>query len=161
MKKSFAPLVDENSRILILGSLPGAKSLEMGQYYAYRYNHFWPIIFAVFESAEPLDYQGKCRFLLERKIALWDVTESAEREGSLDSKIRNARPNDIPGLLEKCPNILFLIFNGAFSLATYKKHFGKPALAYQKVLSTSPACAGRWDKKLNEWRQAIGKGLAQ
>lgn len=159
MKKSFAPLINEKSKILILGSLPGAKSLEMGQYYAYKYNHFWQIIFAIFKSGELTDYQDKCRLLLENRLALWDVTKSAERNGSLDSQIKNLKPNDIPSLLKDHPGIRYLIFNGGFSYTTYKKCFGEPILPHVKVLSTSPACAGRFQEKLEMWSKAVKKGL--
>lgn len=160
MKRSFAPLINEDSRVLILGSLPGAESLRAGQYYAYRYNHFWKIIFAILNGGEELtDYGEKCALLLRGGLALWDVAESAEREGSLDSRIKNLKPNDIPGLLPRYADIRFLIFNGGFAFAAYKKYFGTPLLPYEKVLSTSPACAGRFDEKLAMWRAAIQKGL--
>lgn len=162
MKRSFAPLINENSRILILGSLPGAESLRAGQYYAYKYNHFWPIIFHILsQGMGPADYAEKCALLLGGGLALWDVAESAEREGSLDSRIKNLKPNDIPGLLKRYENIRFIIFNGGFAFSTYKKYFGKPVLPYEKVLSTSPACAGRFDEKLAMWRSAIKRGLKE
>lgn len=160
MKRSFAPLVNENSRILILGSLPGAESLRAGQYYAYKHNHFWKIIFEILNGGEePTDYGEKCALLLRGGLALWDVAESAEREGSLDSRIKNLKPNDIPGLLKRHGSIRFLIFNGGFAFSAYKRSFGKPPLPYEKVLSTSPACAGRLDEKLAMWRAAIQRGL--
>lgn len=160
MKKSFAPLVDENSKILILGSLPGAKSLELGQYYAYKHNHFWPIIFDILESGELTGYGEKCDLLLRNRLALWDVAESAERDGSLDSHIKNFKPNDIPNLLANSQGIRYLIFNGGFSYTTYKKCFGEPAKPHAKVLSTSPACAGRFQEKLEMWREAVVNGLS-
>lgn len=160
MKKSFAPLINENSRILILGSLPGAESLRVQQYYAYKYNHFWKIIFEIFNGGEVLtDYDAKRRLLLGAGLALWDVVESAERDGSLDSRIKKLKPNDIPALLESCANVRFLIFNGGFAFSSYKKCFGEPSLPYERVLSTSPACARRFEEKLEQWRNAIKRGL--
>lgn len=162
MKHSFAPLINESSRVLILGSLPGAESLRAGQYYAYKYNHFWSIVLNIFgQGEEPADYAAKCALLLGGRLALWDVAESAEREGSLDSRIRNLKPNDIPGMLKRYANIRFIIFNGGFAFSTYKKCFGGPFLPYEKVLSTSPACAGRFDEKLAMWRGAIKRGLEE
>jgi len=161
MKYSFEPLIGKTSKVLILGSLPGAASLAAGQYYAHKYNHFWPIIFAVLGSREQISYYDKCRLLLDSKLALWDVARSAEREGSLDSRIKNLEPNDITALLTEYPSIRFLIFNGGFAFSTYKKHFGTPALPCQKVLSTSPACAGRYNEKLTMWREAVKKGLSE
>lgn len=159
-KRSFPPLIDENSRVLILGSLPGAESLRAGQYYAYKHNHFWRIISDVLGyGSEPEDYAEKCAMLLGDGLALWDVAETAEREGSLDSRIRNLKPNDIPRLLKNWPGLRYIIFNGGFAFSVYKKCFGKPSLPYEKVLSTSPACAGRFDEKLAEWRSAVKRGL--
>lgn len=160
MKRSFAPLINENCRILVLGSLPGAESLRVQQYYAYKYNHFWKIIFEIFNGGGELaDYDARRRLLLDAGLALWDVAESAERDGSLDSRIKKLKPNDIPALLERYANVRFLIFNGGFAFSTYKKCFGEPALPYEKVLSTSPACAGRFNEKLEQWRGAIKRGL--
>lgn len=159
-KRSFPPLIDEKSRVLILGSLPGAESLRAGQYYAYKHNHFWRIISDILGyDNEPEDYSEKCRMLLDCGLALWDVAESAEREGSLDSRIRNLKPNDIPGLLKSWTGLRYIIFNGGFAFSVYKKCFGNPSLPYEKVLSTSPACAGRFDEKLDMWRKAVKSGL--
>lgn len=159
-KRSFPPLIDGKSRVLILGSLPGAESLRAGQYYAYKHNHFWRIVSDVLGCGrEPADYAEKCAMLLDGGLALWDVAESAEREGSLDSRIRNLRPNDVPGLLKSWTNLSYIIFNGGFAFSVYKKCFGKPSLPYEKLLSTSPACAGRFDEKLAMWRGAVKRGL--
>jgi len=160
MQKSFAPLVDSHSKILILGSLPGVQSLAANEYYANAQNHFWRIIFTIFGSPKETGYKGKCQLLLANKIALWDVAKSAERKGSLDSNIKNLAPNKIPGLLRKYPSIGFLLFNGAFAYTTYRRHFGEPALPFEKLLSTSPACAGRDAERLFMWQRAIKKGLA-
>lgn len=160
MKHSFAPLISDKSKVLILGSLPGAKSLELQQYYAYKHNHFWPIMFDIFGSGELIGYKEKCHLLLDNGLALWDVAKSAERKGSGDSQIKNLRPNDIPGLLRRYPDLRFLIFNGDFAFSTYRKCFGDPLLPFRKVLSTSPACAGRLEEKNKMWREAITQGLA-
>lgn len=160
MEKSFAPLIDEHSKILILGSLPGVQSIAAREYYAHPQNHFWRIIFSIFGPPPKNSYNDKCKLLLRNRIALWDITYSADRAGSLDSNIKNIVPNDVPGLLRKYPEIKFLMFNGAFSYSKYKKFYGEPFLPYEKLLSTSPACAGRDAEKLEMWRSAIEKGLA-
>lgn len=86
---SFPPIVDSNSRILILGSIPGVKSLEKQQYYGHPQNKFWKIIFELLNEDFTGDYGEKIRMLKKHRIALWDVIDSCERKGSLDSEIKN------------------------------------------------------------------------
>ena len=155
MEHSFPPLVDKDCRALILGSLPGVKSLEEQQYYAHPQNRFWRIMFSLLGEDFSTDYEKRKSLLLEHHIALWDVVKCADREGSLDGHIRNQIPNDIPGLLEEHPKIRLLLFNGAFAFNNYKKYFGTPTLPYKKLLSTSPACAGRDEQRLTMWREAL------
>lgn len=161
MEYSFAPIEDENSRILILGSLPGVRSLSENQYYAHPQNKFWKIIFMVFGAPQTDDYDAKIGLLHKNHIALWDVVKCAERKGSSDGMITRQKPNNIPAFLKKHKKIELIIFNGGFSFANYKKYFGEPALSYRKLLSTSPACAGRDEARLRMWREALAAaGLA-
>lgn len=155
MKYSFAPLAGENSKILILGSLPGEKSLQMSRYYAHPHNHFWKTLYKIYGQTMPDDFDARYNFILEHNLALWDTIKCAKRDGSLDGKIRCETPNDIPGLLKSHPQIALILFNGACSFNKYKKHFGEPSLPYHKMLSTSPACAGRDEERFLMWRQAI------
>ena len=101
----FPPIVDSQSRILILGSVPGAKSLEMSQYYAHPQNQFWKILFRLFDIKPTDDYQKKIDFLKNHNIALWDVIESCERKGSQDTAIKNEKDNNIAALIHQHPNI--------------------------------------------------------
>src|SRR5690606_33583368 len=94
MKKALLPLVHSDSQILILGTMPGAKSLESQQYYANSGNYFWRIIFSVLGQEWSSDY-GKRKLLLKNyKVALWNVIAYCEREGSQDNKIKNEIAND-------------------------------------------------------------------
>ena len=86
---SFPPIADEHSEILILGSVPGVKSLEMQQYYAHPQNQFWKILFHIFGEEFSTDYPQRIDLLKRYNIALWDVIESCERKGSLDTEIKN------------------------------------------------------------------------
>ena len=86
---SFNPIIDEQSKILILGSVPGVKSLEQQEYYAHPQNKFWTIIFELLDEEFTLNYDLKLNILKQNKIALWDVIDSCERKGSLDSEIKN------------------------------------------------------------------------
>ena len=109
---SFDPIVSEDSKILILGSVPGAKSLEMEEYYAHPQNQFWKIIFHLFNENLTSDYGEKLEFLKRNNIALWDVIDTCERKGSLDSEIRNEEANDIQQLLQNYPSIKAIFCNG-------------------------------------------------
>ena len=159
MEHSFEPIIDDRSRLLILGSLPGVRSLMENEYYANRQNNFWKIIFSVLGRPLCTDYLSKVMFLRDNHIALWDVIKSAERTGSSDSNIKTAVANDIPKLLQDTPGISFLIFNGRFSFNSYRKFFGDPQLPFEVLLSTSPACAGRDTEKFEMWEKAIKGAL--
>ena len=106
MLRSFKPFADSNSKILILGTMPGPMALEKQEYYGFTGNHFWKILFHLFNISKPLSYSEKIALIKEKRIALWDVFKSCERAGALDSAIRHAEHNNIPGLLKN-----FLILN--------------------------------------------------
>lgn len=108
----LAPIEDSNSEILILGTLPGKESLRVGQYYANSSNHFWKIIYKVFDCHMGLDYQDRLRFLRNHHIALWDVLQSADRETSLDSDIKKPVANDLDGFIRKHPKLRIICLNG-------------------------------------------------
>lgn len=149
---SFPPIISEGSKILILGSVPGVKSLEMQQYYAHPQNQFWKIIFKLFEEDFTADYQKRTEIIRKNKIALWDVIDSCEREGSLDTKIRNEEHNDILKILRDHPNIKAVFCNGQKSFKNLKKILGKESEILIFVLpSTSPLHTVSFDKKLAEW----------
>jgi len=154
---SFAPIVDDNSKVLILGTLPGPESLRLGQYYANPNNQFWKIMHLVFgETLMSPAYDEKVKFLLVRKIALWDVFHSAERVGALDADIKNAVPNDIPGLIKQYPDITRVFLNGKTAEKVYRKHFSAVTIDALYVPSTSPAYAKMpLEDKLYAWRDAL------
>ncbi|WP_312323739.1 DNA-deoxyinosine glycosylase, partial [Soonwooa sp.] len=122
---SFPAVIHEDSEILILGSIPGVKSLEMQEYYAHPQNKFWSIIFELFNEDFTKDYQRKLQILKKNKIALWDVIDSCERKGSLDSEIKNEKENDILKLLKDYPNLKVIFCNGQKSYKNLIKTFGK------------------------------------
>ena len=104
--RSFPPIIDERSRLLVLGSMPGVASLKAHQYYGNERNYMWRILFAVFEGREPDPaYEDRLAFALRHGVALWDTIAACDRPGSLDSDIKDVEPNDIPGLLEDYPNV--------------------------------------------------------
>ncbi len=158
--KSFKPSVDNNSKVLILGSMPGVKSLEEQQYYAHPQNRFWKVLGAVCKepNLHEFDYKNKLKTLLNNNIALWDTIKSCKREGSLDSDIQNEVPNDIRGLLKKYSNIQTICLNGNKSYYTFKKYFPDLSEKYNchKMPSTSPANAGySIDILIKEWSEFV------
>jgi hypoxanthine-DNA glycosylase len=121
MKEGLAPIVWPNSRILILGSLPGDESLRMQQYYANPRNQFWSILSSIYGAELDADYSRRLAFLEDRCIALWDVVQRADRTGSLDSSIRNAETNDFTQLLARAPELRAIVFNGATAARLFER----------------------------------------
>ncbi|MBW3519462.1 DNA-deoxyinosine glycosylase [Flavobacterium sp. NKUCC04_CG] len=155
MKYSFPPLITTNSRILILGTMPGEKSLQCQEYYGNKQNHFWKILFKVFDRTFTADYESKKILLEEFDLALWDVLERCERQGSLDSKIKGEIPNDLMGLLRKFPNIKYIVFSSKNAEKYFYKYFTKtPELEYVTLPSPSGANATmRLDQKIENWKK--------
>ena len=150
---SFPPIVDGQSKILILGSVPGVRSLEMQQYYAHPQNQFWKILFNLFDETFSLDYQQKVNLLKKHNIALWDVIESCERKGSLDTEIKNEVDNNIPELIDKHQTIRIIFCNGQKSYKNLIKILGKDFRIPIVVLpSTSPLHTVRFEEKLERWK---------
>jgi len=154
--KSFKPSVDYNSKVLILGSMPGVKSLYEQEYYAHPQNRFWRVMSVICNEPKlyEFDYDLKLKTLLKNNIALWDTIKTCKREGSLDSGIQNEIPNDINGLLKKYPNIKTICLNGNKSYSALKKYFPDLLQKYTcyKMPSTSPANARySLNKLIDKW----------
>lgn len=157
---SFPPVIDSNSRLLLLGSMPGVVSLQASQYYGHPRNHFWPILYKLLENRAPdEEYESRLSFALKHGIALWDSIAACVREGSLDVDIKQAVPNDIPGLLLRYPNVKTVGCNGSKSFSELNKHFGKhPEVLKREVLrlpSTSPIPTPKFrglEDRLEAWR---------
>ena len=154
--KSFTPSIDNNSKILILGSMPGVKSLYEQQYYAHPQNRFWRVMSVICNEPKlyEFDYDLKLKTLLKNNIALWDTIKTCKRDGSLDSDIQNETPNDIRKLLKTYPNIKTICLNGNKSYSAFKKYFSELFEKYSchKMPSTSPANARySLDKLIEEW----------
>ena len=159
---SFEPVADANARALVLGSMPGLKSLQAGQYYAHPQNRFWPFMGQLVGAGPDLPYPERCRRLARAGIALWDVLSCCERPGSLDSAIRDdtAAANDLAGFLSTHPGVRRILFNGAKAESSFTRlvlpGLGRPDLDYRRLPSTSPANASqRAADKLTAWREAL------
>ena len=100
-KSGFEPLLCDSPRMLVLGSLPGDRSLAEDEYYAHPSNRFWKVLAAVTDQETPRTIPEKKEFLLRNGIALWDVIASCDIQGSSDSSIRNVVPNDLSEILRK------------------------------------------------------------
>jgi hypoxanthine-DNA glycosylase len=158
----FPPIAKPDAEILILGSLPGRRSLEAQQYYAHPQNAFWKLIARIFDTGSSLPYTRRVKILTANRIALWDVLAAAERPGSLDSSIvqRSARANDFAAFYRAHPQISRVYFNGRKAEELYRR-FVLPgmsaefaAIRYVSMPSTSPAHAGMpFAEKLVRWKK--------
>ena len=150
----LAPVLAPDTRVLVLGSFPGAASLAAGRYYAHPRNQFWRLISAVIgEELASLPYEERLPRLLAHRFGLWDVLAGCEREGSLDSAIRNPAANDFERLRALCPELETVGFNGQAS-GKFAPQFA--AAGYHTVVlpSSSPAhMAMTFDQKLEVWRR--------
>jgi hypoxanthine-DNA glycosylase len=157
--QGLPPLLDANTRLLVLGSFPGVASLRAQQYYGHPQNQFWKIMATLLSpnAAEVLamPYAERAQWLLSQGVGLWDVYAACEREGSLDANIQNAQPNDLQSLLERCPSLVAIAHNGgeSFKHAKLTQALG---LSVYRLPSTSPANAS-WTllRKLDAWRNVI------
>jgi hypoxanthine-DNA glycosylase len=155
------PLVSSRTRLLILGSFPGVASLAAQQYYGHPQNHFWKILQAIWPSSpgdiRTSSYQIRSEWLLSEGLGVWDVYAACEREGSLDSNIRNAVVNDFAGLRQQCPKLEAIAHNGGESFK-HSKHTLLLGLPVYKLPSTSPANASwSFERKLAAWREVFEK----
>jgi hypoxanthine-DNA glycosylase len=159
--RCFPPIATRAAHTLVLGSLPGRKSLEMQQYYAHPQNAFWKLIAHIFDVAPDLTYAQRTRVLTRNGIALWDVLAGAERPGSLDSSIvhATAEANEFREFFRAHPKLRRVFFNGRKSEEIYRRRVLPqieaefPLIRYAGLPSTSPAHAGMsFAQKLARWR---------
>lgn len=160
---SFPPIARSDARVLILGSMPGEASLAARRYYAHPRNAFWPIMSALCGFAADAPYAARLARLRERGIALWDVLQSCERQGSLDGDIvaATAVPNDFAAFLARHRAIVAVACNGGTALRTFTRVARQLTIARELPIvalpSTSPAHAGRsFATKVAMWRSALG-----
>ena len=141
-KSSFPPVIDPDVRLLVLGSLPGERSLAEQRYYAHPRNRFWHLIgLAIGRDLEPLEYSQRLAALLDAGVGLWDVIGSARRQGSLDAAIREAEHNPLVELAASLPRLRAVAFNGATSARIGMAQLGGIGLSLVPLPSSSPANA--------------------
>jgi hypoxanthine-DNA glycosylase len=164
-KYSFPPIVGADARLLILGTLPGEESLRLQQYYGHTRNHFWPLIAAVFNEAAPVSYPERIDLLKRNRCALWDVLESAERVGSLDSAIRNPVANAFAEFFTDHPKIRTIAFNGQKARSLFRRYVVKPGAVSEEgftmldLPSSSPLYTKPFEEKLVLWHAALAAAV--
>ena len=160
---SFPPVIGQNPHTLILGSMPGERSLQEQRYYAFPHNAFWPIMANICGFDIDESYNRRLQALKEAGFALWDVLQHCSRTGSLDSSIAvdTEVPNRIIELLCKYPGIGKICFNGGKAETSFRRHLlaDLPTdrdIRLVRLPSTSPAYAGmRFEEKLDLWREVL------
>jgi len=161
----FPPIAGDRPRVLVLGSLPGRKSLEMRQYYAQPHNVVWRIMGSLFAAGPSLPYPDRLARLIANRVAVWDVLAAGERDGSLDSAIIHSSivVNDFAAFFARHPGIGLICFNGTKAADLYRRRVLpalSPAIASvpsRMLPSTSPAHASvPFAVKLESWSAALG-----
>jgi hypoxanthine-DNA glycosylase len=157
---SFAPHAYPDARLLILGSLPGARSLAERRYYAHPTNQFWRLVGEVIDRPlAAMDYDDRLAALRGARIGLWDVIRTAERRSSSDSAIRGVEAQDLAALVATLPELRMIAFNGGKAAAIGRRQL--PTLEGVTMIdlpSSSAANTGGYAAKLARWltiRQAI------
>lgn len=154
-KYSFPPVTNSEVRLLILGSLPGDKSLAEGRYYAHPQNQFWKLMSAVVDrDLVSLPYDDRLEALLAAHIGLWDSVASAKRPGSTDAAIRDILHHDIAALANRLPQLRAIAFNGGTALKHGRKQLGASADRYEIIAlpSSSPLHTIGISAKLPKWK---------
>lgn len=154
-KASFDAVIDARTQVLILGSLPGERSLAAREYYAHPQNRFWELTGAVIgRDLRALAYADRLAALSAAGIGLWDTVATARRTGSLDSAIRDAAANDLAGLVATLPELRAVAFNGKTASRIGRGQLPEaPGFALIDLPSSSPAHARMpFDAKCDRWR---------
>ena len=153
LKRSFPPVVNGETRLLLLGSLPGEESLARQRYYANPRNQFWRLVGdAIDADLVTLDYHERLDALLAAGVGLWDVVASASRTGSLDGNIRGHSANPLAELVARLPQIRAIGFNGGTSARIGMKELGGDvAFALVPLPSSSPAFTLPYERKREQW----------
>lgn len=150
------PVLDRHTRLVVLGSFPSVASLRAQQYYGHPRNHFWKILGALWqEGLVAMPYLQRLETVRARGLGIWDVYAACEREGSLDTHIRNARLNNLDRLVRECPGLVAIAHNGgeSFRHARHTRRLGRPVY---RLPSTSPANASwSFERKCQAWREVF------
>lgn len=156
--EGLAPVVSARTRLLVLGSFPGVASLQAGQYYAHPRNQFWRLLGAIWGlDLAAMSYADRLQVVRQRRLGIWDVYACCRREGSLDTAIEDAVPNDLPGLAATLQALRAIAHNGGESARAMRvtRTLGVPV---RRLPSTSPANASwSFERKLGAWRAVFAE----
>lgn len=155
VKHTLTPWVDEESRVLVLGTMPSPKSRERMMYYGHPQNRFWRTLAALWQEDVPTTPEAARDFARRHHIALWDVLAECDIEGAADSTIAEAVPNDVAGLLAQYPHIIAVVTTGKKAETLYKEHLlAQTGVKPLALPSTSAANRGWWpdDKLMDAYR---------
>lgn len=153
--RSFEPVFAPEAKVMIVGSMPSVKSLADAQYYAHPRNAFWPILFDIFGQIPHNDYMRKKELIRQNGLALWDAAACCEREGSLDSNMRDIVYNDFDALYAQCPGIHTVLCNGGTAHALFLRSGYAGNRQVIRMPSTSPAYTMHYEKKLTIWKETL------
>lgn len=160
--EGFPPILGDNPKVLILGSMPSVRSLEKHEYYGHPRNRFWPLMLRLLSGhKEEMSYEERTELVKRSRIAIWDSIAVCRRNGSLDSDIADARPNPVDRLVESCPSIEWVFFNGREAERVFRQAFpskaqGEGGLRFACLPSTSPAnAAWSFEKLADAWGEAL------
>jgi hypoxanthine-DNA glycosylase len=156
--RGLPPIIGEGAKVLVLGTMPGRESLARQQYYANPRNAFWKIV-EPWSGAPSTPYETRCAGLIRAGVALWDVLAECDRDGSSDSSITGAIPNDLSGLLGRGATLRHVLFNGQTARSLFDRcGLFAPALVELITMpSTSPANARAG--KVEAWRATLVRTL--
>jgi TDG/mug DNA glycosylase family protein len=156
---AFPPILPEKPHTLILGTMPGLKSLKFQQYYAHPQNQFWKFMGDIYGANPSLPYEERLRILKEHGIAVWDVVQACQRQGSMDADIKNEVVNDFEAFFQRHPTIRRVVFDSLTAEKIYNKRvlpMLTKNLQYARVPSPSPAHARMsYTAKLARWREVL------
>lgn len=159
--QSFAPIVNEKTRVLVLGSMPGVTSLKKSEYYGHPQNKFWPIMQEMFGIPVEMPYDERVAALLNRGVGLWDVIGECYRPGSMDSDIREVEVNPLVDLVNQNSSISWILLNGKKALEQFRKNVASDlpsSIQFQDLPSTSPAHARMsFEEKTRVWTEVLSK----
>lgn len=151
-KHGLPPVARTDSRLLVLGSLPGEASLQAARYYAHPRNQFWRLMeVATGLALQTLDYDERLGALVERRVAVWDVIHAATRTGSLDAAITDVEARDLATFVGGLPDLRAVAFNGGTAARIGRKRLAGSGLALVDLPSSSPAYTLPFAEKARQW----------
>lgn len=157
VKHEFGAFFDENSKVLILGTIPSPKSREQGFYYAHPRNRFWMVMSDILGENFPETVEERKDLLRRNRIALWDVLESCDIKGASDTSIKNPKVNDMSAIFSKT-DIKAVFTTGAKAYQLYEKLcYPQCGIKAIRLPSTSPAnCGYEYEKLIKEYKKILG-----